>query len=162
MQLIRHLFENNKRELLKFLTRRVGREEAPDLLQEAYARVLVATHDGKDIADPSAYLRRTAANLATDFTRRRINDFKVLVFDDRVPDALSSDPTPEESLEALDNSRQLAAAVGALPPKCREVFMMRMYEGVGHDEIAKRLGISRKMVERHMKTAIQRCRKALR
>lgn len=160
MQLIRLLFENNKMQLLKFLTRRVGREAAPDLLQETYARVL-AISDGKDIADPSAYLRRTAANLATDFARQRRNDFKVLVFHDDAPEALSPEATPEESMEALDASRQLDAAIKMLPPKCREVFTMRMHEGVGHDEIARRLGISRKMVERHMRIAIQRCRTAL-
>lgn len=160
MQIIRHLFESNKLELLRFLTRRVGREAAPDLLQEAYARMLAAGA-GKNIADPSAYLHRTAANLAIDFTRRRRSDFKIMVFDDDASDAPSTEATPEESMEALDTSRQLSDAIGMLPPKCRQVFLMRMQEGVDHDEIANRLGISRKMVERHLRIAIQRCRTAL-
>jgi RNA polymerase sigma factor (sigma-70 family) len=157
---IRELFLRNKRGLLDYLTRRVGREHASDLLQETFLRIL--SRDAlADIADPPAYLRRTAANLATDFGRRGHLEAKVLVPDAEAADAPSQDKTPEEEIETRERAKRFAAAIAALPPRCREVFTLRMRDKLPQDEIARRLGISRKMVDRHLQIAIERCRKAL-
>ena len=156
---IRELFLRNKRGLLGFLTRRVGSVDAPDLLQ-AFARVLDRDVID-DISDPSAYLRQTASNLATDFTRRRKMEMKYVISDDAPHDPRSNEPSPEESVETTERAQALALAIDLLPPRCREVFAMRMHQDVPQDEIARRLGITRKMVDRHLQIAIQRCRSAL-
>jgi RNA polymerase sigma factor (sigma-70 family) len=157
---IRELFQRNKRDLLRYLTRRVGREDAPDLLQETFARAL-RYDEFAAVADPPAYMRQTAANLATDFGRRRNSETKVLVFDAASHDAPSNELSPQEHVEISERGRMLAGAIEALPPRCREVFTMRMHEDIPQDEIARRLGITRKMVDRHLQIAIQRCRAAL-
>lgn len=157
---IRELFLRNKRGLLDYLTRRVGREAASDLLQETFLRVL-GREAIADIADPPAYLRRTAANLATDFGRRSHLETKVLVFDADSVDAPSDESTPEQQVETKQRSRRFALAIQELPPRCRQVFTMRMRDKLHQDEIAQQLGISRKMVDRHLQIAIERCRKAL-
>ncbi len=60
--LIRALFERNRRVLTAYLTRRVGAEAAPDLLQETFVRAL--RHERlDDVADPPAFLQQFAANL---------------------------------------------------------------------------------------------------
>ncbi len=157
---IRELFVRNKRVLLGFLTRRVGSVDAPDLLQEAFARVLDRDVID-DISDPSAYLRQTARNLATDFTRRRKMEMKYVISDDAPHDMLSNELSPEEHVETTERAKALALAIDLLPPRCREVFTMRMHQDIPQDEIARRLGITRKMVDRHLQIAIQRCRSAL-
>lgn len=48
-----------------------------------------------------------------------------------------------------------------LPPRCRQVFIMRRFGGLHQEEIARRLGISRNMVEKHMRLALERLRAAL-
>lgn len=159
-RLIRELFERNKRGLLDYLTRKVGREAAPDLLQDAFVRVL--RHDKIDtIVDPGAFLHTTALNLTRDFSRRRETEAKYLVpgaFDDDHP---ARDAPPDEQLDAKQKARCLLAAVEALPPKCRQVFIMRRFEDLSQDEISDRLGISRNMVEKHLRLALERCRAAL-
>jgi RNA polymerase sigma-70 factor (ECF subfamily) len=157
---MRELFLRNKRGLLDYLTRRVGRDDASDLLQETFLRVL-GRGAVADIADPAAYLRQTAANLATDFGRRGKLRAKVLVADADALDAPSEERTPEEQIEASQRSRRFARAIEELPPRCRLVFTLRMRDKLPPDEIARRLGISRKMVDRHLQIAIERCRKAL-
>lgn len=157
---IRELFTRSQRDLLRLLTRRVGRDNAPDLLQEAFLRVL-RRNTMQDIADPPAYLRRTVVNLAMDFSRRRKIETKFMVCDAAACDAPSEDALPEQLVDAGQRSRLLASAIDALPPKCRQVFVMRMHDDIPQDEIARRLGISRNMVDRHMRIAIQRCRSAL-
>ena len=69
-RLVRNLFVSNKSNLLRYLTRKVGAKDAPDLLQETFVRAL--RHERLDvIADPPAFLRQIAINLTRDFARRR-------------------------------------------------------------------------------------------
>jgi RNA polymerase sigma-70 factor (ECF subfamily) len=157
---LRELFAQSQRDLLRLVTRRVGPDHAPDLVQEAFLRVL-DRNTTQEIADPPAYLRRTAVNLAMDFSRRRRLETKFFVSDAGEHDAPSLDAGADQLLDADRRSKLLAEAIEALPPKCREVFVLRMHQDVPQDEIARRLGISRNMVDRHLRIAIQRCRKAL-
>lgn len=157
---IRELFLRSRRDLLTFFTRRVGREDAPDLLQETFARY-ISRDAAADIADPGAYLRRTAGNLANDFTRHRQVERKYFVGDGEAPDAPSSDASAEALVDDARRARLIAEAVASLPPRCREIFEMRVTQNLSQREIAERLGISRKTVEQHFHLAMERCRAAL-
>jgi len=153
-------FEREKRGLLAFLTRRVGRQDASDLLQETYARVL--RHGQLEtIADPSAFLKQIAINLTRDFARRRKVEVKYLVFDGGAHDALSDEAPADRLIEERQRFEILAGAVASLPPRCREVFELRVRQNFSQEAIAKRLGISRKTVEQHLHIAMARCRTAL-
>jgi RNA polymerase sigma factor (sigma-70 family) len=157
---IRELFLRNKRDLLRYLTRRVGREDASDLLQETFVRAL--RHDQfATMADPPSLLQRIAINLSRDFARRRRTEAKYLEFGDLPRDTPSAEALPDERFEADEKWRALARAVEALPPRCREVFVLYMYESLPLDEIAGRLGMSRNMAQKHMRLAFQRCLTAL-
>jgi RNA polymerase sigma factor (sigma-70 family) len=154
------LFARHRRDLLAYLRRRAGRDNAHDLLQEAFLRVLQRTGTA-EIADPPAYLHRIAGNLATDFARRQKVETRLLVPDASFDDTPSEEVPADERLEQNDRSRLLTEAIDMLPPRCREVFVMRMHENIPQDEIAQRLGITRNMVDRHIRVAIERCRLAL-
>jgi RNA polymerase sigma factor (sigma-70 family) len=157
---VQDLFTRNKCDLLKYFARRVGRDDAPDLLQETFVRAL-RFNRFEAVANPSAYLHQTARNLATDFTRRRRMELKYIAPGDVPDDAPSRDASAEQMVETDQRSEQLKTAIEALPPKCREVFVLRMRQGVPQDEIARRLGISKNMVDRHLRLAIERCRIAV-
>ena len=58
-------------------------------------------------------------------------------------------------------AQQIQFAVDSLPEKCRQVFIMSRYEGMKYKEIAMKLEISSKTVERHMGIALERLRKVL-
>ncbi|OAI24436.1 RNA polymerase subunit sigma-24 [Methylosinus sp. R-45379] len=158
--ILRELFARTQRDLTRLLTRRVGPDHAPDIVQEAFLRVMHRDMT-EEISDPPAYLRRTAVNLAMDFSRRRKLESKLFVADPESCDAPSDEPSADETLEADRRARILTAAIETLPPKCREVFVLRMHHDVPQDEIARRLGISRNMVDRHLRIAIKRCRSAV-
>ncbi len=157
---IRELFTRNKRDLLKYFSRRVGREDAADLLQETFARAL-RYDQFEAVADPLPFLQQIAVNLARDFARRRKTEAKYIEFGDLPEDAPSSEAPPGARIEADEQRRQLHAAVGTLPPRCREVFVLYMHEGLPLAEIAKRLGVSTNMAQKHMRLALQRCFAAL-
>ncbi|SFK69421.1 RNA polymerase sigma factor [Methylocapsa palsarum] len=154
------LFALSRRELLQILTRRVGAQDAPDLVQETYLRLL-RHQETAPIEEPRAFLHTIAINLARDYRRRRRTQQKHidLGFD---PEALpSAAPQSEQQIEANDRMRRLLDAVEDLPPRCRQVLIMRRFEDLHQTEIAARLGISRNMVEKHLRLALHRLQSAL-
>lgn len=156
----RELFLRHKRELLDYLTRKVGPDDASDLLQETFVRAL--RHESFDaVVDRPAFLQRIAINLSLDFARRRRSQTSYLQYVDYFIDAPSTDATPEEALEHSRRSLRLAAAIAALPPRCREVFVMGVFEEIPMSEVARRLGISDRMARKHMANALRLCRAAL-
>ena len=160
-QSIGELFERNRRQLTRFLTRKLGPEDASDILQETFVRVL--RHDrAEPMADPPSWLRRIALNLARDHVRRRRTEGKYLEFGELPEGAPCDAPRADERLETDETWRRLYEAVDGLPPRCREVFLLYMQESLSLGEIAERLGMSRNMAQKHMRLAVQRCLAAMR
>lgn len=132
-----------------------------DIVQEAYLKVLRAREAGL-IEHPKAYLFHTARNAAIDRMRReRVISFERLtnletsfVLEDDGNFRCTGDLDVELEL--------LAAAVRALPSRCREVLVLRKYHGLSHDEIAARLGITRNTVNAQITAAMIRCRQYFR
>lgn len=137
--------------LLAFLRRRFGPEEAEDLAQETYVRLR-----GKDvqIRNPRAFLARIALNAARDQARRRAAR-PTLTAEDAAPASAGHPPDQEQAL-------LLKQVILSLPPKLRETFVLSRFAGLSYEEIAARLGISVKTVEKRMTRALALCGKALR
>ncbi|HXW70663.1 MAG TPA: RNA polymerase sigma factor [Methylocella sp.] len=157
--LVRELFERNQRTLLSYLTRKVGRDTAPDLLQDAFVRVL--RHGQLEaVTNPAALLQQIAVNLVRDFARRRKTESAYVRYDHFLVDPPSDEASLEDKLEYNRKSRLLDHAIDLLPPRCREVFELCI-DDIPVTEIAKRLGISERMVRKHLSVAMQHCRSAL-
>ena len=157
---IRKLFERHQRALLSYLTRKVGHDAAPDLLQDAFVRVL--QHGQLEaIINPPALLQQIAVNLVRDFARRRKTETAYIEFGDLPEEVPSGEVPADERTAHRQRLTRLRAAAEALPPRCREVFIMAAFEDIPLEEIAKRLDISRNMVEKHMRLALHRCRAAV-
>lgn len=58
-------------------------------------------------------------------------------------------------------NRDLVMVADSLPQRCREVFMMSRVDGLKNREIASRLQISEKAVEKHITIALKAFRKML-
>ena len=142
-------------ELMQFLARKVGVQEAQDLAQEAFLRAL-SENEREEVSNPAALLQRIAANLALDHLRAQ-NRSKLRFVDGEATDEIASpEPSAFARLVAKEEMQLLLSAVQELPPRCREVFIMRRVEDLHQEEIARRLGISRNMVEKHLRVALRR------
>ncbi|WP_187395015.1 RNA polymerase sigma factor [Pigmentiphaga aceris] len=146
--LIRHYDD-----LVDHVRRRFGdRHLARDVVQDVCVR-LIETPPRKPIREPLAFLRHVSTHLAID--RCRVADYRV----DRTalmaagPHASETPATPDETAIAEQARAALLAAIQALPERCREVFILHALYEVPQTEIAKRLGISRTMVARHLARA---------
>ncbi|MFM2087156.1 MAG: hypothetical protein RLZZ237_2025 [Pseudomonadota bacterium] len=156
-------------ELLNFCWRNLrNREAAADLVQESYLRVLGAEENarqggGHAVREPRALLYHTARNLMIDNHRRAaLRQHDAL---DALPEtAHPSAPQhlqPEQALEGSQDWRACVDAIDALPPRCRDAFVLHIFEELPHAQIAARMGISVSMVEKHIARGMLSCQKQL-
>ena len=127
-----------------------------DIVQDTYSRLLRAREAG-EIRHPKAFLFTTARNAALDFFRRRraISLENVTHFDDSP--VLEEQPDVAEQVSRAQELTFLADAMCTLPDRCREVIMLRYYDGLSYKEIAERLGVSLETVKTQMARGTRRC-----
>lgn len=146
------LYREHRPRLLRFLRRRTSPDEAMDVVQKVFARLLGTNRSTSTIRSPDAYLQRAADNQVRDDARRdRRRSAQLHVHDGSV--ALHSiDQTA--ALEARDMLRRLEQAIAALKPRTREIFLAHRIDGYSYADIAQRTGLSIKAVEKQMSNAI--------
>jgi len=143
--------------ILGYFRRKAGRDAAPDLTQEAFARLL-RSGALERVECPQAYLTRIARNLLVDRARRKTSGAFYPLDEER--DGVSrADQTWR--IEATDLFRLYRQTVRTMPPKTRRVFVMRRVKRMSYNEIAVRLEISVATVDYHMVQALARCRAAV-
>lgn len=136
--------------LVSYLLRRwPNRPDVNDLRQDTYVRVYEAAAKSRPPV-PKAFLFSIAAHLLADRMRRRRVVAIDAVGDIEALDVLVEEVSPERRLSAHEELRRLAQAIDLLPPKCREVVWMRRVDEVSQREVARKLGISEKSVEKHV------------
>ena len=150
-------------ELFQYLRRRVGdRHVADDLMQEALTRMM-KYREADEIQDHKLMLFRIANNLVFEYHRTRkrhhAGDHVSLTEMDELQ-------TPAPSVESIIDARRaidilLKRTIIELPPKCRLAFMLSRFDGMSYPQIAQRMGISVKMVEKHITKALLACRAAV-
>jgi len=142
------LFAESRQALHRYIQRFVGSSEtAKEIVQEAFLRTY---RQRESVTTLRAFLFSTARNLAAnEYRHRRTMERDALGnFGD------SWVKTERESLEAellRDERNQLIQeAIDRLPPQCRAAFALRVFHECSYKEVADRLGISAKTVEKHI------------
>ncbi|MCF7749723.1 sigma-70 family RNA polymerase sigma factor [Bacillus subtilis subsp. subtilis] len=145
-----------------FFVRRGARQDAEDLVQETYLRLLRA-HEGPggEIGNPEAYLFTVALNLAREQASRR--RWALLPIEDleHLRQGLASDENVEDAAEREQRSTHLQALLATLPEHTRAVLVMQYRDGLSYRQIAERLGVSTHMVKKHVVRGLSVCRRAL-
>src|SRR5580700_2042655 len=138
--------------LMRFLARVwPHRDELADIRQEAYARVYEAAQKSRPQA-PKAFLFTTARHLMADRVRReRIVSIRA-GGDGEFLNVLVNEISPEQQASANEELVRLARAFDRLSAKCREVVWLRRVKELTQKEVAERLGLSEKTVEKHLRT----------
>ena len=119
-------------------------EEAVDLAQETFVRVYFAIERYHTDYAFSTYIYRIATNLAISEIRKRKRRtilsltglFQTDSEDTTEFQPPDKRPLPDEDLMEDEQSRVVAKAISALPPKYRVPIILRDIEGKTYDEIA--------------------------
>ncbi len=144
---LERVFREHNRLVLRAAYRVTGSaQDAEDVLQTVFMR-LVRREGGSGLSDsPSHYLHRAAVNAALDIVRSR-QAARTSPLDDVAPVlAASSDESPERVQAGSELRAQIRAALGRMNPRNAEIFALRYFEGYGNHEIAKMLGTSRSTI----------------
>ncbi len=152
--------------LLAYIRGMTGsREEAEDLFQETWSRVI--RHGASFKAGTvRGWIWRIARNAVIDSLRRRKPEESLdrpVGEDGAVAgDFLAAgDISVPDRVDATDLGRRIAACVAGLPAAQREVFLMRTVGDVSFNEIAATLGIPLNTALGRMHYAVTRLREAL-
>jgi RNA polymerase sigma-70 factor (ECF subfamily) len=144
------LMARHKERLYKVIRRHVGdREEAYDLLQEAFVAAWSALERFDTSRRFDAWLIRIALNKCRDWARRkRVRRLISLRFtDEHLSQVFDGKPSPEIIASDRQALSRLDSAIAALPRKLKEPLILTALEGLSHRDAGEILGLSPKAVE---------------
>jgi RNA polymerase sigma-70 factor (ECF subfamily) len=122
----------------RFLTAIIGRTDwVPDLCQEVFLRVFLARSRYRETGAFSSWLYRIALNVARDACRRRRLEPQPLANHE----LLTTAPGAETPCEQQELSDAIAAGLADLPLHLRQVVVLRHYEGMNFNQMARLLDV---------------------
>lgn len=116
-------------------------DEADDIAQETFVKMYDALDGFRGEAKLYTWLYRIMMNAVIHRSRKKKTRNAVNV--DDVSDTLvSNELTPDGRMEKAETTRLIEEAIELLPPKQREVFLLRFYDELPYEEIAQAVGTS--------------------
>ncbi|MBN1239457.1 MAG: RNA polymerase sigma factor [Gammaproteobacteria bacterium] len=153
------LFRRHRKALLWYLKELVGSpDEAEDILQEAFLRLLRTAKLDEDLVRARNYLFKTATNIARDGYRRRQSRRDHLHVAVESVEVAAGGHDFGRMLDAQRGACVLHAALKDLLPRTRTAFLLHWREEMTYGEIAAELGVSRKTIERDVALTLEVCR----
>jgi RNA polymerase sigma factor (sigma-70 family) len=153
---VAQLFTKHRESLHRYLARLVRLEDAAELVQETYYRLLRHGGTVRLEAMARAFLFHTATNLARDHRRRRLTHRA----DQHMPfDAqeIGQDHLgPDEQLAGEQTLSVIEKAIAALPSDTRTVFLLHRFRDLSYPQIAEMMNLSTRTVARKMAEALER------
>ncbi len=136
--------------LMRFLRRNWrNREELLDLRQDIYARVYDAARAGLPLQTKPFLFTAARNHLINCAKRAQIISIERVAELEALNVAVDS-MTPDRHASAREELRRMQTGLERLPPRCREVLVLRKIEGLSQREAATRMGVSEDTVERQM------------
>lgn len=153
---VQRIFTQYHEALFRFLRARLGNEtEASDVAQDAYVRLCRQRDLERLRGRERSYLFTIASNLLKDRHRRRTSSAETIVFEEAIRPDFAEEETPQSRLEDKQKVAGVKRAVLTMDPKLRQIFLMRRVRQTPYREIANRLGVSERTVERRMRKALK-------
>ena len=136
-----------------FLRRTRSPADAEEMVQDLFVRLLRRA-DLLSLENVDGYVFEAAANMARDRGRyeQARGQGRHVEIDDLFAD--SEAPGAEQIVAGKQRLKKMLTALNALPPRARQVVILRRFENLTYLQIARRLGISVSAVEKHMTRAM--------
>lgn len=148
------VFLNHRDALLRFLRARGAGDNAEDILQDLWLRVV--DMDDSAINTPLPYLYRAANNLMhdrfrmTQRARKRDNEWSETTHG---TGGASDAPLPDRTLIARQQLAEIDAQIGKEGPRVFRIFRRFRIDGISQRQIAQEMGISLSAVEKDLQKA---------
>ena len=141
------------REIHAYLWRMLGDlQDAEDCLQETFLRTL-RSRGAAPILEPRAWLYAIATNTARSQLRRRRKEQAGRA-------AVKGDLAAPDGVAERDRWEAVRKVVEGLPSKQRQALLLRRYQGLSYDEVARVLGGSAQAARANVYQAVLKLKKA--
>ncbi|GAB3051713.1 RNA polymerase sigma factor [Stenotrophomonas tumulicola] len=140
-------------ELKRRLSRRLGSEDlAGDALQDTWMRLDARRDRLAPVQNPAAYLLRMAMNTVVD---RQRADHRLMSTDEigALMEMADPGPGPAQVAETGYAMEHMLALLQRMPERRRRILLAIRVEGLQQREVAERLGVSLRLVQRELKAA---------
>ena len=113
---------------------------ASDVTQQVFLKLMTSIGQFQGDAEFSTWLYRLVVNACVDVARRRKPEVQVV--DRERLEAFAAQGSPEKDLARTQTARSVRTAVAALPPKFRIAVLLRYFDDLSYEQMAKALGCS--------------------
>ena len=120
---------------------------------------LLGREELKAPREPRAFLVAIAKGLLFDYFRRAALEQAYLTELMLIPE--TEQPSVEEQQMILEDLKNIDRLLGKLSSKARAAFLYNRLDGLGHAQIAERLGVSVPRVRQYLAQGIRQCYIAL-
>ena len=132
-----------------------NRTDADDVLQETFLQVWnQAERFDPARASPDGWVLMIARSRAADRLRKRLGS--------KIQGGPADEPAdttpPGERLERAEDARKVGAALARIPPDQGDLIRMAFYDGLTHEQIARRLGLPLGTVKTRIRLGMLRLR----
>lgn len=156
MQQVHFLYSDHHNWLYGWLRFRLGdATDAADLAHDTFVRLIARPRCFDSSQEARAYLRTIANGLCIDLWRHREIERAWLETLATQPEAYA--PSAEEQTAVLQALHEIDGMLHHLPLKAARAFVLVMACGMTHQEVARELGVSSRMVGHYITRAMLHC-----
>lgn len=133
-------------------------DDADDLLQDSWIRVMEQLDNFKRNGSFPAWAIAVAKNVARTVQRRRERTGEQRTAPESAEEVLDRGPNPEEELASQEVREHLNAALARLPDRERDMMVLRLIEGRSTADAAARIGVTVRSARAIQRRAMHRLR----
>jgi RNA polymerase sigma-70 factor (ECF subfamily) len=134
-----------------------NKEDAKEVVQETFLKLWNKKQEINTSHSLKAFLFSIAYNITVDLFRERAKDADFL---SQLKNHLSQESNKTDELLIFNElNERLSNLVAELPEQRKKIYLMSREEGLGHKEIAEKLGIAVKTVENQINLTLKYIRK---
>ena len=128
---------------------------AEDLIQNVFLKIWVCRANLNEDKNFRNYLLVSIRNEVYQYFRHAFR----IDSESPCPDVIDGSMNVETAISAKELERKIAGVIAGMPHRRREIFNMSRYEKLSNREIAQRLGLSVRTVDKHIENALADIRK---
>lgn len=153
-----------RRAFLRGLGRAGGSDTpAEDALHDAVVKCMASNAPLANADETRAYLHKIVSNGMAEEARERQagRTLRTVPLEEAQAEveslAAADESDPYHAVAQRQRMARLQQALDELPERQREAFVLHRFDGLTQDEVARRMGISRRMVVKHLGRAMAYC-----
>lgn len=153
------LFDEHREQLRRYLAKFCPESDIDDIIQDTFVVAQTYVVNGRSIGSPIGFLYGTARNVVMSGNRHKkivpiehVGDTEELGLE-------TEDANAEERAVSGQEFFDMCEAVARMPPRCKQVFVLKKVYGMTTPEIAKECGLAQNTVRAHLVRAYKLCNK---